>query len=87
MFSHKKYFFCKSNFIKSTNHFNIIFFFGIRFFYCGRAFNYEMTNDLNVFFTNYIECSIKTKIVFNLYVYIVPDNLMKLYSRVTVANV
>lgn len=48
-----------------------------------------MTNDLNVFFTNYIECSIKTKIVFNLYVYvyIVPDNLMNLYSRVTVANV
>ena len=46
-----------------------------------------MTNDLDVFFTNYIECSIKTKIVFNLYVYIVPDNLMNLYSRVTVANV
>ena len=46
-----------------------------------------MTNDLNVFFTNYIECSIKKKIVFNLYVYIVPDNLMNLYSRVTVANV
>ena len=72
----QKIFFLQIKFYKIDKSFQYYFFFGIRFFYCGRAFNYEMTNDLNVFFTNYIECSIKTKIVFNLYVYIVPDNLM-----------